>query len=1708
MQAIWDRLDQSDDVYIQTEHEPGNAANGAAEVNTEQDVPLANHLSASAHKRVYATEDRIWEVVAGHEKDFTRVPKSQFQILCLIAANGSVGILQPDVVRLTKQDKRSVPNRTDQLAAHGYITKETVLAKGSKTSLLKLRGHNVAFSNTTAAGEAVVRYDIWFDMTMRILKENGGVVVFEDLLLGLDIFQDRWKTVAYRRCIRRLSKSGCVRRVNARVEGDPNDASTDKYLRSLQLVREPTKRDLVLFSGTSGASAPKKPRPDSDDDAEQSNEDTDEAENTEAEIENNSSILHELSKTSRKHIGLEDEQGRVTSDRLERASLGSEFEDEQQRITATTKSPTPNMRTRKSTRKSRKVIENETTVNEVDFAQDAGIPTLDVAGRRGKRKASQADLQEYERVDKVPRAGTSDTSPSPRSSASPPFVTRAQNEMTASARPGVYINPPGSHPAEANEIKRPGRRKKVLIAVFKSDRLTELECFRSVDANMRTSGLRQSSFAGNIKNYEEPNANPPQERRNSGSGTNVDAAAFNSVVHRDTNSRTESPPVNVQVTPLSSKPRRKYQRRARKASPGRELSVGTPLVPSIVASRHSLQSDDDPNSPTTGHTAEQIAPSSQHQNDRTGLPFASDQVDRQAEAVPSTSSKSGQLQVPDPKTTGEIGLTPSAATSATLPKKRGRPSKAMLAERARLKQVQEAADTPENALPDSRDSPAVTVEMPLPQDMELDQRARVAASVEDKVASPLPLHSPIPSPTTNLANQADHTKRDVTVSSPRLDDNLSRGDTAASDRMTEAADAVPQAAVTSIVASSTSVLESDGKTVQLNGDELGARTSNQRPNIENLSQVAADRALEQSRTNELDSVQACSVRSRLDVACQSSPILASAKEGNLADTVERTHVQIGSTSSGHKDSSRELSNIEQILRNPDEVPALEPITVRRTTAGLAHAAENSQHFAHSTAGKQRSVNAEGAIPAKKTFVPKTLGRLGSLRSPRGPFAGRRGRIPESEPRLLDAIRGIAKEYSGINTGNLTLAWDEYQSQPADLDDILQRVENLGTAYERSPPSPLANSSEIAVYQFSCEVDKVCDWECTLVENKGNQEKGDELVFVNHGIDETYSLPYISTVNMAFEFVRDDFNLAYDLEQDVPNIVSSKAHGKTGTQAHFAGTRQPRLVDQNNSVPATVPHRVLTTSRPMRTTSTETGLASQDSKQTYSSVSEYRQASKTPSPPFVESERLCVAVALVRMLCTGVTETQTLNWSIVRHAMGFKYDVSILQQRWKYQVANTASQQRSKQIEQDLYTPLLTAYETGELPNIDFDGLQYTDWPALVRWAETYISEQEVGAALDHFETSHEALLDEFEVRPVALPQKTEATASVDDSARCQPTPKTARGTLITPLSSTMQLDQASGLDTTLAKSWIRANAMTKKADYNPAEATRRLTSLGESTLKRASDELITNGTVVRTNQGRRLPGRNMVLSRQAHVQLERWLRGAANTDHILLTSTITAWEKLVSHFSDHDSLTFDPNTTEAEMLILTNMLANHRLEISLALPARNDAFDAPPPKLSKWPHSGPMYSWGATDTSSSIFPVTFTKTSTFTTSHNLDLSLPKPFRPQPLVVPGELGARIPFWIDFHGNFLEEMWRLVVRSLLFLVVFRPGITVAGMEGACERVLGGWEIALCVGWLERVGIVKRCDESRFEEGGESDGVDGWKRGWRAGEWWYLVFAEDEG
>ncbi|KAF1837782.1 hypothetical protein BDW02DRAFT_97278 [Decorospora gaudefroyi] len=195
--------------------------------------------------RLYASQNRIWQALTGHSIDLKKVPCMEFVLLSLIAARGAAGIPQPELVRISGQDKRSVPKRTMELARKGYIAKYEVQAGKARTSLCI---HRQFISQNTFIGSSAVE-DVYMKDGTFVVRNfpqllydkfgKGGVVPTWNIRKRLGVPMEAWNKRATQGALIRLDQSGMIKRCRVRKK-----KSIDTWITCIQVLREPRDEDL------------------------------------------------------------------------------------------------------------------------------------------------------------------------------------------------------------------------------------------------------------------------------------------------------------------------------------------------------------------------------------------------------------------------------------------------------------------------------------------------------------------------------------------------------------------------------------------------------------------------------------------------------------------------------------------------------------------------------------------------------------------------------------------------------------------------------------------------------------------------------------------------------------------------------------------------------------------------------------------------------------------------------------------------------------------------------------------------------------------------------------------------------------------------------------------------------------------------------------------------------------------------------------------------------------------------------------------------------------------------------------------------------------------------------------------------------------------------------------------------------------------------
>jgi hypothetical protein len=254
LERVWKWLTAHPDLLVGPDGQNQSLALSEIELldNFEATQPDLNNDSKP--NRLFATEELMWMAVAGHQKDIKLVPPFQFTILCIIAAAGENGITQPDVVRISGQDKRSVPKRTDILAEKGYIEKKPVYIKSAKTSLLIHRKFQRASDTqiqpgpkAEAPGEIFQGQQLDFNTFVGWLStrlQDSTIITEDDLMSELELpVSNKWQRKVVRKAIDKLVIAGIVECFNAPSEFITRKG-TFRRLHCVRLIYNPTPENI------------------------------------------------------------------------------------------------------------------------------------------------------------------------------------------------------------------------------------------------------------------------------------------------------------------------------------------------------------------------------------------------------------------------------------------------------------------------------------------------------------------------------------------------------------------------------------------------------------------------------------------------------------------------------------------------------------------------------------------------------------------------------------------------------------------------------------------------------------------------------------------------------------------------------------------------------------------------------------------------------------------------------------------------------------------------------------------------------------------------------------------------------------------------------------------------------------------------------------------------------------------------------------------------------------------------------------------------------------------------------------------------------------------------------------------------------------------------------------------------------------------------
>jgi hypothetical protein len=455
--------------------------------------------------------------------------------------------------------------------------------------------------------------------------------------------------------------------------------------------------------------------------------------------------------------------------------------------------------------------------------------------------------------------------------------------------------------------------------------------------------------------------------------------------------------------------------------------------------------------------------------------------------------------------------------------------------------------------------------------------------------------------------------------------------------------------------------------------------------------------------------------------------------------------------------------------------------------------------------------------------------------------------------------------------------------------------------------------------------------------------------------------------------------------------------------------------------------------------------------------------KTKATSTAFDTRFVVAVVVIRTLTGGLEGL--IDWVILSKLFP-DYSISFLTISWRKLSKNHAS--RVDELVGEFQGAFLSAYQKVEVPAINFDNLMNYNWDALINWVLSTLSPSLDSRSIALPPSRSELETDYTIAEPVDNdPNNWRATYF---SRPGPAAPMYKRLAVACSIPSSLPIHKAKSATSTsnidVAKSWVRAIALTPEADWNQNQSLARtkLTSLGQAVVEKAVTELKEEKVIHHRAKGRASLGRSYEVMDAFLSPLRKSIAASQ------FASACNFKMYLDEQFAvGHERVRVDYLTDEGAMMCITSLQASRRIRLV--------DVNVPMNKFGLCENGN--YETKNIPKEKFRFDVDILPTASYTFSTSLPcLDLPPP-GPSP---DGEL----PVWLGIGGQVILELWRRVVAAVAQTLALRAGVTVQGLAKALSPTIGEWEVRSVMEWGVRVGMFERL-HPRIE-------------GWTVGEWWW--------
>lgn len=454
------------------------------------------------------------------------------------------------------------------------------------------------------------------------------------------------------------------------------------------------------------------------------------------------------------------------------------------------------------------------------------------------------------------------------------------------------------------------------------------------------------------------------------------------------------------------------------------------------------------------------------------------------------------------------------------------------------------------------------------------------------------------------------------------------------------------------------------------------------------------------------------------------------------------------------------------------------------------------------------------------------------------------------------------------------------------------------------------------------------------------------------------------------------------------------------------------------------------------------------------------------PPAVEAKFLVVC-CVVRVLTGGLD--QMVDWVIVQKIFP-EMSEHFMKKQW-----GSLTKRKDSVIARlmaDFQGAFLQAYAKGEVAPIDYDHLPDYDWAALINWAMKNVDTQmgnkpiNIPSTKEAFESNfHYAVLDRddsgwrenFYAPGAPVYRRIESTAAE---------PKALS------MSRPAEVLSAEIDDMIVAKSWIRAVALTPERDYSTEVATARLNELGKKLAEQAFSVLMQDKIIVHRNRKRATIGRAYEASENFYRPLTKNLKSKQFVQAVAYKNWLDE-----QFLNGAESVRADYFADDGAIMCITSLQAHDRIRLEpIGVPMERFGLTEGGYETRQIPREKLRFEMDIYPTSAYLYD-----------DGNIMLS-------QALNTPCPIGSEqgeIPVWFGITNIKITGIWNALLMSVGSILAFRSGMDVAGLKKIYKSTMEDWEFKLFMAWGEEQGFFVKVGDK-----GEA---------WTVGEWWWLVVGK---